>query len=478
MSRPERNPKLVYRALDVGGRPLPHDLAAETEVLSACIASTPTLDAIADMLDRREWYGDAHGRIWSALVSLRAAGRPADLVSLCGRLRELDEVQAVGGVEFVSRLASAGFGDPDLEVVQSYVRTIRELAHRRRIVEALQVQLGEAYSGRTGHNDFVEGVESSVFSATRGFETVSEGVDMAQLIAEEEQRIAKIEAGETSSGGVPFGLTTLDAKLGGGAEGEVTIVAGRPSMGKTSLLRDIAVNVASSNHDGIARGVLIFSLEMTKEKFRARMVSALANVNLRKIIAGKLQGVEAERRAAAHDVLRSLPIVIDDTPGLTPTRLRSRVRRAMMRFNTDRQRITIVAIDQLSWMRTERQYGTSTGERARELGDILQSVVEVSKETGVHTLVAAQLNRDVKGRVGKALRPRMTDIAESGQIEMHAHNIIAVHRPEFYEPDKDKLSDEQKRHVECIVLKQRDGARGIVNLEWDAEVARFRSGAL
>ncbi len=463
------SPRLVYRALDVAGRAPPNDEAAEQEFLGACFGAVEIIDAHADVIRRDEFYGDARGRLWDAMLALRVEGKPVDVPTVCARLRERDELHSVGGPEFVFAIARREL--PDAELANAYAQTIRELAHRRRIAEAMQLQLGEAYSARGAHEAFVEGVESAVFAATKGFETSNEGVELSQLVTEEEQRLEEIAAGRVSSGGIPFGLRALDAKLGGGAEGETTIVAGRPGMGKTSLLRDIAVNVAASHHDGIARGVLVFSLEMTRKKFFHRMVSARANVNLKKIIAGKLEGIEAERAWEARDFLRTLPLVIDDAPGLTPARLRSRIRRAMMRYNSSRQRISLVAIDQLGWMRPDRQYGTD--DRTREIGDILRAVVEICKETGVHSLVAAQLNREVSKRHGKDLRPRLTDIAESGHIEQHAHNIIAVHRPEYYESDKDKLSDEQRRLVEAIVLKQRDGATGIVRLEWDAECARF-----
>lgn len=473
---PFLNPRKVYHAIDTAHRPPPHDLAAEGELITAGFTSTEVLDAVLDMADAREFYGDANGRTWAAMVSLRTDGKPVDAATVSARLRERDDLDAVGGIAAVMAMEARGFGEPDLELARSYALTIREQAHRRRIAEALQIQLGEAYSGRTAHKDFVEGVEGAIFNATRGFETASEGVDMAQLVAEEERRLGEIAAGRVSSGGLPFGLASLDARLGGGAPGETTIVAGRPGMGKTSLLLAIARNVAASNHDGIARGVLIFSLEMKKEKLMHRMVSSEAGVNLRRVIGGRLVGGEADRAQRARAFLSGLPIVIDDATGLTPSRLRSRLRRAMMRFNNDRQQIALVAIDQLSWMRSEKQYGTDSGDRSREIGDILKAVVEIGKETDVHTLVANQLNRDVKGRTGKALRPRLTDLAESGQIEQHAHNVIAPHRPGYYVSDQDTLSDEQKRLVEMMILKQRDGATGLVRLDWEEEFARFRSG--
>lgn len=467
--------RTVYHAIDTAGRAAPHDAAAESELITAGFGSAAIIDAVLDLVSPREMYGDANGRVWGAMVSLRVDGKPVSAATVCARLRERDELEAVGGIAAVMAMEARGFGEPDAELAHAHATTIREMAHRRKIAEALQVQLGEAYSGRTAHKQFVEGVESAVFASTRGLHTADEGVDLARLIAEEEFRIGEIAAGRVSSGGLPTGLAALDERLGGLAEGEITIVAGRPAMGKTSLLRDIAQHVAASNHDGIARGVLIFSLEMTRKKFLHRMVSAHASVNLKRVIGGRLEGAEAERAARAREHLATLPIVIDDAPGLTPARLRSRLRRAMMRFDGDRQKISLVVIDQLMWMRAERVYGTASSDRSRELGDTLLGVAEIAKETGVHTIVAHQLNRDVKGRTGKALRPRMTDIAESGQIEMHSQNIVAPHRPAYYESDPERLTDEQRRLCECVIIKQRDGAQGIARLDWDGEFARFRS---
>ena len=472
----------IYRAINVAGEAPPHDRAAEEELLAASFGDVAILDAEADAVSAREFYVPSHGRIWFAMQVLRAEGKPVDAATVIGRLRERDELEAVGddltsAQKFVAAIAARAPFDPDAELAHSYAVTIREQAHRRIVAEALAVQLGEAYSGRTAHRAFVEGVEGAIFNATRGFETADEGVDLATLAAEENDRIVRIESGELSSGGLPTGLASLDSKLGGLAEGETTVIAGRPSMGKTSLLRDIAVNVAASNHDGIVRGVLIFSLEMTRKKFFHRMVSADASVNLKRVIGGKLVGAERDRATASRHYLASLPIVIDDAVGLTPSRLRARVRRAMLRFNRERREIAVVAIDQLMWMRADRQYGTASSDRSRELGDLLKAIVDIGKETGVRMLVAHQLNRDVKGRVGKALRPRMTDLAESGQIEMHAHNIVAPHRPAYYESEPERLTDEQKRLCEAVFLKQRDGERGIARLDWNGEFARFRSEA-
>jgi replicative DNA helicase len=472
--------KTIYKALDIAGRDLPHDQAAEEELVGIGFASAEILDVVADMVTPREFYFGAFGTIWNAMLTLRVENKPVNIVTVVGKLRERDELLAVGDLSFVGALSNR-CREPDVELAVTYARTLRELSHRRKITEALQVQLGEAYSGRTSHTAFVEGVESAIFHATKGLEAASEGVDLGVLMDEEERRLEEISLGHVSSGGLPTGLAPLDAQLGGLAEGETIIVAGRPGMGKSALLFNIAINVAASNHDGVQQGVLVFSLEMSRRKFAHRAVAAEANVNLNAVKAGKLKGVEADAAARARGWLRTLPLVVDEATGCTPSRVRSRLRRAMMRFNREAsgtepaRRISLVAIDSLQWMRAEREYGTSTGDRSREVGDTLKALVEIGKETGVSFAIAAQLNRDVGKRTGKDLRPRLTDLAESGDVEKHAHGVVFAHRPEYYVSDKSTLTEESRRAVELIIAKQRDGATGLVKADYIHECTRFQA---
>jgi replicative DNA helicase len=214
---------------------------------------------------------------------------------------------------------------------------------------------------------------------------------------------------------------------------------------------------------------------MTREKWFHRMVASEGNVNLKRVIAGKLTGLEADAAWKARAMLSRLPIVIDDATGLTPSRLRSRLRRAMMRFNNDRQQIALVAIDSLQWMRATASTAPAAATVRASSATSSRPSSRSGKRPAFTSLVAAQLNRDVGKRTGKELRPRLTDLAESGDVEKHAQNVIGVHRPEYYEMDKDALSDEQRRLTEVCVLKQRDGATGLVGLDYVHECTRFQA---
>jgi replicative DNA helicase len=196
---------IEYRAINIETTELPHDDAAEEELIASCFASTPLLDSVADLVQQREFYDDARGRVFGAMQSLRVEGRTVTLGTVIARLRERDEVNAIGGIEGVSAMATRS-SLPDPELVREYARRDPHAAHRREIAKALQVQLGEAYSGRTAHVKFVEGVESAVFNATRGIETVEEGVGLDVLVEREEERLREIEKGRVSSGGIPFGF--------------------------------------------------------------------------------------------------------------------------------------------------------------------------------------------------------------------------------------------------------------------------------
>jgi replicative DNA helicase len=246
-------------------------------------------------------------------------------------------------------------------------------------------------------------------------------------------------------------------------------------MGKSALLVEPRVERRGLEPRRDHAGVLVFSLEMTKEEVASPHGRERGEREPPRVIAGKLTGLEAEAAWKARAMLSRLPLVIDDATGLTPSRLRSRLRRAMMRFNNDRQQIALVAIDSLQWMRAGprvRHQHRRSFARARRHP---QGRRRDSKGDRRPHAVAAQLNRDVGKRTGKELRPRLTDLAESGDVEKHAHNVIGVHRPEYYDMDKDALSDEQKRLAEVCVLKQRDGDTGLVALDYVRECTRFQA---
>lgn len=469
MSRTE----IRYRAIDVAGRPMPSDEAAEEEIIAAGLASSDVVDELEHLVSAADFGNDTRRRIWRAMVSVRAKGDQVDVVSVGRVLQERDELVGIGGPTALNAYAGRVI-EPNLDVVRSYAASVRGKARRRRLLEALQVAVGEGFSGRGDDAAWIASVESAVFSATQDERQVAaDGHALWELVEAEEQRLAEIANGRPVAS-MPTGWREIDRLLGGLADGETTVVAGRPGMGKTAFGAQLAMQVAASNHDNVQRGVLFMSIEMTRQKILHRLIANAGNVHLRDVIAGRMQGRVGDAAAAARRFLSTLPLVVDDASGLTASRMRSRLRRAQRRFDKPGARISLVVIDYLQRMRSDRAFGTTASDRSREVGETMEACVELAKETGVHFVFLAQLNRDVGKRSGKDLRPRLTDLAESGDIEKHAHNIAFLHRPEYYFADKAAVPRELQGKAEIIWAKARDSQPGLVTLDYVGECVRFQ----
>lgn len=456
----------------------PSDSAAEEELVCAGLALAEVVDEVEPFVSASDFSDDTRRRIWRAMAALRAKGQPVDTVTVGRMLQESDELLAIGGPSALVAYAGRVF-DPSLELCRSYAQSIRGKAKRRRVLEALQIAVGEGYQGRGSDAEWVASVESAVFAATQDERTISpDGSSLWELVALEERRVQAIDDGEQSGTIIPTGFRALDRLVGGIGDGEAIVIAGRPSMGKTALLAQIGKQRAEYTDDGVKHGVLFFELEMKAARVLHRLIAARANVPLGVVISPKNATVEQRHAMAdARAYLSTLPMVIDDTPVVTPARVRSRLMRAMRKFNKPGQRISLCVVDYLQRMRPDRFFGTSSAERSREVGETMLACVELGKEHGVAMVFGSQLNRDVGKRSGAELRPRMTDIAESGAVEMHANGIWAIHRPEFYYPGKTDVPNELRGKAEIIALKARDAEPGLATLDYVGECTRFQNEA-
>ncbi len=466
----------------VAGRVPPHDLDAEAAVLSAILLSRDALDRVLEILKPEHFYSDANGRIYEASQALASGGTPIDIVSVASWLRDRERLALVGGPSYLAQLAEA---TPAVAHVGAHARVVYEKWRLRALIATCQRVAAEGYGDVGEVQEFIDSAEQSVYEIARTAESTS-AQPIAQVLRAAFQQIsAAAERGDRITG-VPTGYEKLDAKTAGLHQGDLTIVAARPGMGKTSFVLNVAVNVASprtvsvpgpgEREGGIERqepgfGVCVFSLEMPREQLAIRMVCAEGRVDVGKVRQGFLQPDDWRRLTEAASYLSSLPLWIDDTPALGILELRAKVRRIQAEYNreatatTAERRVGLVVIDYLQLMKGR----DGVNSREQEISEISRGLKQLAKELGVPVIALSQLNRAVETRTTKDKRPQLSDLRESGAIEQDADTIIFIYRDEYYNPE----TTNAKGIAELIISKQRNGPTGRVMVRFTASCTRF-----
>ncbi len=476
---------------DEPGRELPHNLSAEAAVIGSILYDNNAFQRVSDFLRPGDFYAPAHQEIFEACMMLIQNGRVADGVTLREQFEKDERLTQIGGAQYLADLLdSAAFG-PE---VQDYARIIRDLAMRRELID-----IGAGVQSRAQHHDRegdgtqqIELAERELFSLAergstgRGFSTFSEALteslQMAEAAFKREGKIA----------GIATLLDDLDHKMGGLHKSDLIILAGRPSMGKTSLVTNIAYNVAASyrgekQEDGSTKTmdggkVAFFSLEMSSEQLATRILAERTSINAHKIRQGDLDKNDFETLREATEELQNLPLYIDDTGGISISQLAARARRLQRSVGLD-----MIVIDYLQLITVTS--GNANANRVQEITQITTSLKALAKDLNVPIIALSQLSRAVEQRDDK--RPQLSDLRESGSIEQDADVVMFVYREEYYlsrtEPGADpsdpssneKWSQWRERmdqvygKAEVIIGKQRHGPIGRVELAFDSNITRF-----
>jgi replicative DNA helicase len=464
----------------VAGRIPPHDLDAEAAVLSAILLERDALDKVLELLRAEHFYSEANRRIYEAAVELSSAGTPVDVVSVAGNLRDRERLTQVGGTAYMAQLVDSV---PSVAHVETYARMVREKWRVRQLIATCQRVAAEGYGDVGEVQGFIDGAEQAIYEIARTPES-SSVQRIEPIIRSVFEQITELARRGERITGVPTGFERLDGKTAGLHDGELTIVAARPGMGKTSFVLNIAVNVASpktvadggdDNGGSDSReepgvGVAVFSLEMPREQLASRMVCAEGRVDVGKMRQGFLQDRDWNSLTQAASFLYRLPIWIDDTPSLGVLELRAKVRRLQAEYNRPlpdggfKQRIGLVIVDYLQLMSGSQH----TSSREQEISEISRGLKRLSKELRVPVIALSQLNRAVETRGTKDKRPQLSDLRESGAIEQDADNIIFIFRDDYYEAES-----EQRGIAELIVAKQRNGPTGKVKVRFESAYTRF-----
>jgi replicative DNA helicase len=432
----------------------PHSIEAEESVLGGILLDNNALDRAIELIIAEDFYREAHRKIMRAIIELSERHEPVDLVTLSDVLRGRNELQDVGGASYLAELAERV---PTAANVAYYARIVKDKAILRALIETSTEIAMRSYEAPANVETFLDQAEHQIFALSER-KTRPSFFRVRDIVVESMKAVEQLYERQELVTGVPTGFVDLDKKTAGLQPGDLIIVAGRPSMGKTAFALNIAQYAALEGKTGVA----VFSLEMSKEQLVFRLLCSEARVDQSKVRAGYAAQRDYPKLAIAADRLSEAPIYIDDTPALSVLELRAKARRLKREREAN---LGLVVVDYLQLMR-----GHSADSREQEISSISRSLKALAKELGLPVIALSQLNRQVESRGDK--RPVMADLRESGAIEQDADVIMFLFRPVVYDP---KNADEHD--AEVIIGKQRNGPTGTVPLTFFSEYTRFENRA-
>ncbi|HGM0794973.1 TPA: replicative DNA helicase [Neisseria gonorrhoeae] len=446
---------------EVGALSLPpHSMEAEQSVLGGLMLENPAWDRIADVVSGEDFYRHEHRLIFRSIAKLINEGRPADVITVQEDLQRNEELEAAGGFEYLITLAQ---NTPSAANIRRYAEIVRERSIMRQLAEVGTEIARSAYNpqGRDAER-LLDEAENKVFQIAESTAKSKQGfLEMPDLLKEVVQRIDMLYSRDNPDEvtGVPTGFIDLDKKTSGLQPGDLIIVAGRPSMGKTAFSINIAEYVAIEKHLPVA----VFSMEMGGAQLVMRMLGSVGRLDQSVLKTGRLEDEHWGRLNEAVVKLSDAPMFIDETPNLTALELRARARRLARRFDG---RLGLIVIDYLQLMAASGR----SDNRASELGEISRSLKALAKELQVPIIALSQLSRTVEQRTDK--RPMMSDLRESGAIEQDADLIMFMYRDEYYNQES-----QMKGYAECIIGKHRNGPVGKIFLTWTGQFTKFDNAA-
>jgi replicative DNA helicase len=411
-------------------------------------------DKVADIITDQDFYRKDHRLIFSAIAALAEDANPCDVVTVSERLESRGELEQAGGLEYLATIANE---TPGAANARSYAKILRERSMLRSLISVGNEISGAAFGtdGRTAA-EIVDEAERLVFEIAESGSRAKAGFKaLKQILPAAVDRIDLLHQSDGDITGIPSGYTEFDKLTAGLQPGDLVIVAGRPSMGKTTF----AVNIAENAAIGSRVPTAIFSMEMPSEQLAFRMISSLGRVNQTHLRTGRFPDEDWSRINTAVQLMSEAPMFIDDTPGLSPTEIRARARRLQREHG-----LGLIVVDYLQLMAVPG----NKENRATEISEISRSLKALAKELSVPIIALSQLNRGVEQRTDK--RPVMSDLRESGAIEQDADVIIFIYREEVYNPETPK-----KGTADIVIAKQRNGPIGDFVLTFVGQYTKFEN---
>ena len=439
----------------------PHSIEAEQSVIGGLLLENEALDKVADILTAQDFYQFDHKTIFEHIAKLIERNRPADIVTVAESLESTAQLTQIGGIAYLGSLAQ---NTPTAANIRRYAEIVRERAIMRKLVTVGSGIAESAYSpnGRDAQQ-LLDEAEAKIFQIAEGGKRSSEGFqDIKVLLPQVAERIDMLFSRDNPSDvtGIPTGFSDLDSMTSGFQGGDLVIVAGRPSMGKTAFSINIAENVALDTGLPVA----IFSMEMASTQLAMRMIGSVGRLDQHRMRTGRLEDEDWEKLTTALGKLNEAPIFIDEGAALSSFDVRARARRLHRQCG----KLGLIVVDYLQLMAAPA--GRQGENRATEISEISRSLKALAKELDVPVVALSQLNRSVEQRPDK--RPVMSDLRESGAIEQDADLILFIYRDEVYNPDST-----DKGTAEIIIAKQRNGPIGRVRLTFIGEHTRFENFA-
>ncbi len=431
-------------------RILPHSIEAEQSVIGAMIMDREAITVASEIVTAEDFYSKQCGVLFEAMVELNDESKPVDMVTLQDRLKEKDVPPEVSSLEFIRDLITAV---PTSANIKYYANIVADKAVLRRLIKLNEEIANTCYVGRESLDAILEDTEKRVFNLVQRRNT-GEFVPIRQIVMNAMDQIEKASKNKGNVTGIATGFIDLDYRTAGMQPSDLVLIAARPSMGKTAFVLNIAQHVAFKMNQTVA----IFSLEMSKEQLVNRLFSLESKVDAQKLRTGNLSDNDWEKLIETAGVIGKSNLIIDDTPGISISELRSKCRKYKLEHG-----LKMIIIDYLQLMSGS---GRGNDSRQQEISDISRSLKALARELAVPVLALSQLSRAVEQRPDH--RPMLSDLRESGAIEQDADVVMFIYRDDYYNKDTEK-----KGIAEIIVAKQRNGPIGTIELVWLPEYTKF-----
>ena len=432
-------------------RVMPHSIEAEQSVVGAMLMDRDAITTSSEIISGSDFYQSAYGVVFDSMVELFNEGQPVDLITLQERLRSKDVPAEISSLEFVRDLLNMVSTSAN---VKYYAQIVADKSVMRKLIRLNEEIANICYAGNDSLEAVLEKTEKSVFELLQRRNS-SEFVPIKQVVLNALERIEKASKNKGTVTGIPTGFIDLDYKLSGLQPSDLVLIAARPSMGKTAFVLNIAQYIAFKKDKSVA----IFSLEMSKEQLVNRLFSLESQVDAQALRTGNMKDSDWEKLIEGAGIIGKSRLIIDDTPGISISELRSKCRKYKLEHGLD-----VIIIDYLQLM--TGGVGRSQESRQQEVSEISRSLKGLARELNVPVVTLSQLSRAVESRPDK--RPMLSDLRESGAIEQDADVVMFIYRDEYYNKDS-----EFKKQAEIIIAKQRNGPVGTVNLAWLGEYTKF-----
>lgn len=435
------------------GKIPPQNLDAEKSLLGAVLIDEETLADISEHVTVKDFYEKRHATIYGAMMRLYEKHKPVDLLTLTEELSRKKEIELIGGSTYLTELTNYV---PTSAHAEAYAELVAQKAVRRRLIKASGEISELGYNEDTTTQELLEKAEAELFSVSDQ-SLKQDLVSIESILTESFDRMEELHKNKGTLRGIRTGYRDLDTMTAGLQRSDLIVLAARPAMGKTTLVTNLAYNVAT-----IAKQpVLFFSLEMSKEQLVDRMLADAAGVDAWNIRTGNLSDEDFGKLSEAMGEMAEAPIFIDDTPGMTVLEIRTKARRAM-----HEQPLGLIVVDYLQLMQSSSN--RNDGNRVQEVSEISRGLKLIARELNVPVIALSQLSRSVESRSPQI--PQLADLRESGSIEQDADIVMFIYREAYYNPET-----ERENLTDLFIAKHRNGPTGKIELYFHPERLRFMS---